>query len=93
MTQKNINFGGFPNDPNADSLRSAFQKIEQNFTELYATDITNVVHTVTANNGISSSGSTDVILELQVSSDANNNTELRVDGIYSKPASWENTSW
>jgi len=36
MSQKNIDFGTFPDDPDADAIRSAFQKTQQNFTELYA---------------------------------------------------------
>lgn len=35
MAQQNINFGKFPSDPSADSLRIAFQKAQNNFTELY----------------------------------------------------------
>jgi len=35
MAQQNIDFGTFPNDPNADAIRTAFQKVQENFTELY----------------------------------------------------------
>jgi len=35
MAQKNIDFGSFPDDPDADAIRSAFQKTQENFTELY----------------------------------------------------------
>ena len=34
--QKNINFGAFPDDPSADAIRTAFDKTQQNFTEVYA---------------------------------------------------------
>jgi hypothetical protein len=37
MAQKNIDFGSFPDDPSADAIRSAFQKTQDNFTELYST--------------------------------------------------------
>jgi hypothetical protein len=35
MAQRNIDFGGFPNDPNSDAIRTAFQKVQLNFTELF----------------------------------------------------------
>ena len=35
MTQQFIDFGAFPNDPAADPVRTAFQKIQDNFTDLY----------------------------------------------------------
>ena len=35
MAQQNINFGTFPDDPDADAIRTAFQKVQQNFTEVY----------------------------------------------------------
>lgn len=34
--QKNINFGSFPDDPSADAIRTAFQKSQDNFTEVYS---------------------------------------------------------
>jgi len=37
MSQKNIDFGSFPDDPSADAIRTAFQKAQDNFTELYNT--------------------------------------------------------
>lgn len=39
MAQQFIDFGTFPNDPAADPLRAAFQKIQNNFTELYGTQV------------------------------------------------------
>ena len=36
MAQRNIDFGTFPNDPDADAIRIAFQKTQENFTELFA---------------------------------------------------------
>ena len=33
MAQQNIDFGAFPDDPSADAIRSAFQKVQENFDE------------------------------------------------------------
>jgi hypothetical protein len=35
MSQQNIDFGAFPDDPSADAIRSAFQKVQNNFTQLF----------------------------------------------------------
>lgn len=35
MAQQNINFGSGPDDPNADVIRAAFAKCQNNFSELY----------------------------------------------------------
>ena len=35
MSQQNIDFGAFPDDPSADAIRSAFQKVQDNFDEVY----------------------------------------------------------
>jgi hypothetical protein len=36
MAQRNIDFGTFPNDPDADAIRTAFEKVQLNFTELFS---------------------------------------------------------
>ena len=36
MAQRNIDFGAFPDDPDADAIRAAFQKTQENFNELFA---------------------------------------------------------
>jgi hypothetical protein len=36
MSQQLIDFGSFPDDPTADAIRTAFQKTQQNFAELYS---------------------------------------------------------
>jgi hypothetical protein len=36
MAQRNIDFGSFPDDPNADAIRTAFQKVQENFSELFS---------------------------------------------------------
>lgn len=51
MTQKNIDFGTFPDDPAADAIRTAFQKVQQNFTELYTTTLSGAVSTVNRTQG------------------------------------------
>ena len=33
--QQNIDFGTFPNDPDADAIRTAFQKVQNNFSQLF----------------------------------------------------------
>ena len=35
MAQENIDFGTFPDDPNADAIRTAFEKVQNNFTQLF----------------------------------------------------------
>ena len=35
MSQNNIDFGTFPDDPSADAIRTAFQKTQDNFTQLF----------------------------------------------------------
>ena len=39
MAQRNIDFGSFPDDPNADAIRSAFEKVQLNFTDLYSVSL------------------------------------------------------
>ena len=36
MAQRNIDFGSFPDDPSADAIRTAFQKVQENFTEVFS---------------------------------------------------------
>ena len=35
MSQQNIDFGSFPDDPSADAIRTAFSKVQNNFDELF----------------------------------------------------------
>lgn len=53
MAQQNINLGAFPDDPDADSIRIAFEKTQNNFTELYTTGLVAGVNFVNAGNGVS----------------------------------------
>jgi len=52
MAQENIDFGAFPNDPDADAIRTAFQKVQNNFTELYSTTVSTGVVSVQPGTGI-----------------------------------------
>jgi hypothetical protein len=58
MAQQQIDFGSFPNDPSADAIRAAFQKIQTNFTELYNTTQSTGVSSVTAGAGLGQTRST-----------------------------------
>ena len=58
MAQQFIDFGSFPNDPTADPLRAAFQKIQDNFTDIYNTTSSAGVSTLTVGAGLTSSNTT-----------------------------------
>ena len=68
MAQQNIDFGAFPNDPDADAIRAAFQKVQQNFTELYGDAATAGVTTLTAGQGLAQNRTTgDVTVTANIS--------------------------
>ena len=50
--QQNIDFGAFPDDPDADAIRSAFQKVQNNFDELYTASTEGAVTSVNRGAGI-----------------------------------------
>jgi hypothetical protein len=52
MAQEIIDFGSYPNDANADPVRTAFQKTQNNFTELYTVVATTGVQRVVATSGL-----------------------------------------
>ena len=52
MAQQNINFGTFPDDPAADSIRTSFQKVQQNFTDLYSGAVVTGVSKINAGDGV-----------------------------------------
>jgi hypothetical protein len=52
MAQQFIDFGTFPNDPSADPIRAAFQKIQNNFVDLYNTTLTAGVSELTVGSGL-----------------------------------------
>jgi len=58
MTQQIIDFGSFPNDPDADAIRAAFQKVQNNFTELYGITLSTGVIELVAAQGLSQNRST-----------------------------------
>lgn len=58
MAQKFIDRGSFPNDPNADPIRSAFQKVNENFTELYSTFFSSGVTEITVAGGLTQTSTT-----------------------------------
>jgi hypothetical protein len=53
MAQETIDFGSYPNDANADPVRVAFQKIQNNITELYAVSVSQGVNSLTTGAGLS----------------------------------------
>ena len=52
MSQNNIDFGTFPDDPSADAIRTAFTKVQNNFNQLFSasanTEVTSVNRTAGA---------------------------------------------
>jgi hypothetical protein len=67
--QKNIDFGAFPDDPSADPIRSAFQKTQENFTEIFQNQQTTGVFSInrTAGAGVTVNRPTgDVILSANI---------------------------
>ena len=52
MSQNNIDFGTFPDDPSADAIRTAFNKVQNNFNQLFSananTEVTSVNRTAGA---------------------------------------------
>ena len=56
MSQQNIDFGTFPDDPSADAIRTAFQKVQNNFDQLFNTSVVSGV--VTSVNRVAGAGIT-----------------------------------
>jgi hypothetical protein len=56
MSQQNIDFGTFPDDPAADAIRTAFQKVQNNFDQLFNTSV--VTGVVTSVNRVAGAGIT-----------------------------------
>ncbi len=52
MAQQNIDFGTFPDDPSADAIRTAFQKVQQNFNEIYDSTANAAVLSVNRSPGV-----------------------------------------
>ena len=79
MSQQNIDFGAFPDDPNADAIRTAFDKVQQNFNELYSTTIIGSVATVNGGAGITVNSPTgNVVVTSSISNVTLNTNTLRM---------------
>lgn len=48
MAQQYIDFGTFPDDPDADAIRTAFQKVQNNFNQLFTTASSGTVQTISS---------------------------------------------
>lgn len=92
MSQKNIDFGSFPNDPAADPIRAAFQKVQDNFTDLYSTVLSTGVTSVDVGAGLLQNRNTgEVTLTAKISSvTINTDTNLYV-GITPSPTTYTAT--
>jgi hypothetical protein len=95
MAQQNIDFGTFPDDPSADAIRTAFQKVQQNFNEIYDSTANAGVLSVnrTAGTGTNlSSGSTgNVIINANIASITVRSTSLGLN-IGSSPTPGTNSA-
>lgn len=84
MAQQNIEYGAYPDDINADAIRIAFQKTQNNFTELYGnlSNVASNVTAITAGTGIQVSGSTgNVTIDSTFSSLSVHSDTLIVTGV------------
>jgi hypothetical protein len=46
MSQQNIDLGTFPDDPSADAIRTAFQKVQNNFNQLFGANANSTVTSI-----------------------------------------------
>jgi len=87
MTQQTINIGSSPNKGDGDPLRTAFDKINDNFTELYARDLNTDAQTLTlVGNTLSISDGNSVTLDISPTGDLtgsvfSDDSALLVDGV------------
>lgn len=84
MAQQSIDYGNFPDDSSADAIRIAFQKTQDNFTELYGnlSNIASNVTAITAGSGITIDSSTgDVTIDATFSSLNVHSNTLTVTGV------------
>lgn len=84
MAQQNIDYGSFPNDPQADAIRIAFEKVQNNFTDLYGnlSSIAGNVSAIVAGPGILASGSTgNVTLTAVLNSVTVHSDTIQVSGL------------
>jgi len=88
MSQQNIDFGTFPDDPSADAIRTAFQKVQENFNEIYGSTADAAVLSVnqTPGRGITVDTPTgNVIVTANISSVTVSSISLRV-GVTPNPS-------
>lgn len=80
MIQQNINYGAYPDDLNADAIRTAFQKIQQNFTVLFDKgSLITGVSEVIASSGLTQNRTTDrVILKANIANITVSSNTLKV---------------
>ena len=76
MAQQLINYGTYPDDANADAIRTAFLKVEQNFTDLYNNGVAGVSSVNSGQGVIARRSGSNVfvsanVYQLQVASAAN----------------------
>ena len=87
MAQQNINFGAFPNDSDADSIRAAFGRVQNNFTELYGVTLSTGVVSIIAGPGLSVNRATgNVTVSANIASlnlQAGNNMQIGIGNSYS----------
>lgn len=84
MAQQSIDYGNFPDDSSADAIRIAFQKTQDNFTELYGnlSNIASNVTAITAGSGITVNASTgDVTIDAIFSSLNVHSNTLTITGV------------
>jgi len=89
--QKNIDFGTFPDDPSADPIRSAFQKTQQNFTELFQNQVTSGVSSVNKTPGMGitvNSPTGDVIISANIACVKVFSTSMTLSLLNSTPTSF-----
>jgi hypothetical protein len=89
MSQQNIDFGTFPDDPSADAIRTAFQKVQENFNEIYGSTLDAAVLSVnqTAGRGITVNTPTgNVIVTANISSITVSSLSMKV-GVTPNPVS------
>ena len=80
MSQQNIDFGAFPDDPSADAIRTGFQKTQDNFNQLFSAVGTSAVLSVnrTAGVGITVNSPTgNVVVSANIASVRFSSSQLR----------------
>ena len=80
MSQQNIDFGAFPDDPSADAIRTGFQKTQDNFNQLFSAVGTSAVLSVnrTAGVGITVNNPTgNVVVSANIASVRFSSSQLR----------------